>query len=153
MALPNTIASLEENGEMRFASLRRLAFVPCLCVLLFYSALNGASSDKTYMLKSEEELDVLSLVLTSEIKANNWAKNELICFSVDGLDPSSKLLKALRRRDSNVRRSGEWGKKFNCGFELHLSTRNSTCRETSKSARRSSTFVKLTKGRHTSRYL
>jgi hypothetical protein len=120
MALPNTIASLEENGEMRFASLRRLAFVPCLCVLLFYSALTGASSDKTYMPKSEEELDVLSLVLTSEIKANNWAKNELICFSVDGLDPSSKLLKALRRRDFNVRSSSEWGKKFNCGFELQL---------------------------------
>jgi hypothetical protein len=65
-------------------------------------------------------VDVLYLVVASQIKANNWTKSELICFSVDGLDPSPKLVKSLRRRDLNVRSSGEWAKKFNCGFELQI---------------------------------
>src|SRR5262249_49749260 len=43
-----------------------------------------------------------------------------ICFSVNGLDPSAKLVKSLRQRNPNVRSTAEWSKKFNCGFELQL---------------------------------
>jgi len=60
------------------------------------------------------------LVIASEIKANNWVKSELICFSVNSLDPTAELVKSLRQRKFNVRSSAEWAKKFNCGFELQL---------------------------------
>lgn len=92
-----------------------------MSVLLPYcSVLGVASSEKTYTPKSEEEVDVLSLVIAAEVKGNNWTKNELICFSVEGSYPSPKLVKSLRHRDLNMRSSVEWAKKFNCGFELQL---------------------------------
>jgi hypothetical protein len=65
-------------------------------------------------------VEVLSLVGASEIKGSDWAKSELICFSVDSLDPAAKLVKSLRQRSLNVRSSAEWAKKFNCAFELRL---------------------------------
>jgi hypothetical protein len=90
-------------------------------VLLPYgSAFGAASNEKVHAPKGDEELDVLSLVIAAEVRANDWAKNELICFSVDGSYPSTKLVKSLRQRDLNVRSSAEWAKKFNCGFELQL---------------------------------
>jgi hypothetical protein len=78
------------------------------------------SGEKTYIPKNEEEVGVLSLVVASEIRANNWTKNELICFTVNGLYPSAMLVRSLRQRHLNVRSSAEWTKKFNCGFELQL---------------------------------
>jgi NTF2 fold immunity protein len=105
---------------MRFLLVRRPFAILCLGFLLSCIPLTGASSGKTYTPKAAAELDVLSLVIASEIKANNWKNNELICFSVGGLNPSSKLLRALRQRGFNMRSSGEWAKKFNCGFELQL---------------------------------
>jgi hypothetical protein len=53
-------------------------------VFLLCSGLSLLSSEKTCIPRSEEEVEVLSLVVASEIKASNWTKNELICFSVDG---------------------------------------------------------------------
>jgi hypothetical protein len=91
-----------------------------LLVLLNGSVPNVAANEQRYTARSEEEVEVLSLVVLSEIKANNWAKSELICFSVNGLDPSATLTKSLRQRYSNVRSAAEWTKKFNCGFELQL---------------------------------
>ena len=73
-----------------------------------------------YNAKSEEEVDVLSLVVAAEIKANNWPEKEQICFSVEGLYPSHNLVQSLRHRGLNVLSSAEWVKKFNCGFELQL---------------------------------
>jgi hypothetical protein len=81
---------------------------------------NVIANEQTYVPRGEEEVDVLSTVLASEIKANNWTKSDLICFSVNGLDPSAKLVKSLRRLNFNVRSSADWTKKFNCGFELQL---------------------------------
>jgi hypothetical protein len=89
-----------------------------MSVLLPCGSVSGTT--KKYAPRSKEEVDVLSLLVASEMKANDWKKNELICFSVDGIDPSPKLVKSLRQRDLNVRSSAEWTKKFNCGFELQL---------------------------------
>jgi hypothetical protein len=101
-------------------SFRIVAAALCLGMFLYGSVQNVIANEQTYIPRSEEEVEVLSIVLTSEIKANNWTKSDLICFSVNGLDPSAKLVKSLRQRNFNVRSSAEWTRKFNCGFELQL---------------------------------
>src|SRR6266404_8777864 len=83
-------------------------------MLMICSALALASGEKTYFANSEEEVEVLSLVLKSEVKANSWTRSNLICFSFEGLDPSPKLVKTLRQRGLNVCSIAEWRKKFNC---------------------------------------
>lgn len=93
-----------------------------LCAVMVLCGLgqNALANEQTYTPRSEEEVEVLSLVVASEIKANNWTKSEQICLSVNGLDPSVPLVKSLRQRYSNLRSAAEWQKKFNCGFELQL---------------------------------
>ena len=66
------------------------------------------SAEKTYSPKSGDETEILSLVLKAEVQANSWTKNEMICFSVEGIDPSPNLVRTLRQRDLNVRSSAEW---------------------------------------------
>ncbi|SRR6266849_9390626 len=83
-------------------------------------ALPLVSAEKTYFPKSADETEVLSLVLKSEVDANKWAKKDKICFSVEGMNPSPRLVKAFRQQDLNVCSSAEWRKKFNCGFEVLL---------------------------------
>jgi hypothetical protein len=78
------------------------------------------SAEKTYFPKSADESEVLSLVLKSEVQANRWTKKEVVCFSVQGMDPSPKLVKALRQQELNVCSSAEWRRRFNCGFEVRL---------------------------------
>ena len=78
------------------------------------------ANEQTYTPRSEEEVDVISLVVGSEMKANNWSKSELICLSINWLNPTAKLVKSLRQRNVNVRSAAEWAKRFNCGFELQL---------------------------------
>src|SRR5215831_1167369 len=104
----------------RPSTLRAIASVLCSVVLLCGSSTNVLANERTYTPRSEEEVEVLSLVGASEIKGSDWAKSELICFSVDSLDPAAKLVKSLRQRSLNVRSSAEWAKKFNCAFELRL---------------------------------
>jgi hypothetical protein len=104
----------------RPSTFRAIGSVLCAVVLLCGSSPNVLANEQTYTPRSEEEVEVLSLVVASEIKANNWAKSDLICFSVDGLDPAAKLVKSLRQRNLNVRSAAEWTKRFNCGFELQL---------------------------------
>jgi len=93
-----------------------------LCALLFFSCMAFAirSDEETYSPKSNEESEILALILRSEVEANGWPKAEKICFSVNEMDPSESLVKALRQLKLNVRSSAEWRKKFNCGFEVHL---------------------------------
>jgi hypothetical protein len=95
---------------------------PAIAVFLFIASFVSSlnSADKTYSPKSSEEIEILSLVLRAEIQTNGWAKNEMICFSVEGTDPSRDLVKAIRQRGLNVRSRAEWAKKFNCGFEVQL---------------------------------
>jgi len=77
------------------------------------------TSNETYSPKNADETEILSVLLKSEFQANNWTKNERICFSVKGLDPSPKLVKTLRQH-LNVCSSAEWRKKFDCGFEVRI---------------------------------
>jgi len=104
----------------RLSAFRTAASTLWLLVLLYSSAANVIADGQTYILRSEEEVEVFSLVVASEIKSNNWAHSEVICFSVNGLDPSPKLVKSLHKRNLSVRSSAEWPKKFNCGFELQF---------------------------------
>ena len=106
----------------RPSTLRAIASVLCAVVLFCGFIPKVAANEQTYTPRSEEEVEVevLSLVVASEIKANNWTKSDLICFSVDSRDPAAKLVKSLRQRNLNVRSSAEWTKKFKCGFELQL---------------------------------
>jgi hypothetical protein len=83
-------------------------------------AVISSSTENTYSPKTVGETEVLSLVLKSEVEANKWTKKDMICFSVEGMDPSPKFIKMLRGRDLKVRSSAEWRKKFNCGFEVLL---------------------------------
>lgn len=103
---------------VRLSTFRAIASVLCAVVLLCDSSPNVLANEQTYKPRSEDEVEVLSLVVASEIKANSWAKSELIYFSANSLDPTAKLVKSLRQRNFNVRSSAEWAKKFNCGFEL-----------------------------------
>ncbi len=77
------------------------------------------TSNETYSPRSADETEILSILLKAEFQANNWTKNERICFSVKGLDPSPDLVKTLRQH-LNVSSSAEWRKKFDCGFEVRI---------------------------------
>jgi hypothetical protein len=81
---------------------------------------NGLASEQDYTPRSQDEVELLSVVVAAEMKANSWPKSELVCISINGQDPSSKLVKALRRLNLNVCRSSDFSKKFNCDFELQL---------------------------------
>ena len=91
-----------------------------VALLIISSALNLLSREKTYSPRSEEEVQVLSLILVDEIKANGLATSDTICFSVERLDPSPSLLKSIRQRGMKVRSPAEWSKKFNWGFEVQM---------------------------------
>jgi hypothetical protein len=104
-----------------FPSLFKIvSFLLCLAILITCPAPKVPANPQTYIPKSEEEVDVLALVVAFEVKANGWKQNEFVCFSVNGLDPSPALVEALRHRKLKVRSSAEWTTKFNCGFELQL---------------------------------
>jgi hypothetical protein len=47
-------------------------------ILMVCSALGANSAGKTYFPKNADEVEVISLVLTSEARANNWTKDDLI---------------------------------------------------------------------------
>ncbi len=95
------------------AVMAALSVSTCFALLL-------SSAEKTYSPKSASETDILALVLKSEVEANKWTRKDEICFSVEEMDPSPKLVKKLREQHLNVCSSAEWRKKFNCGFEVLL---------------------------------
>jgi len=94
--------------------------VTCAILLVLCSMSAALGADKTYQLHDESEAQLISLVLKSEIEANSWTPKELICFSVQGLNPTSDLVKNLRKDDLNVGSLAEWEKRFNCAFEVRL---------------------------------
>lgn len=101
------------HSSTRAAAATVLTFLMFSCFALILN-----SAEKTYSPKSGDEIEVLSLVLKSELEANKWTKRELICFSGEQMDPSPKLVRALRQQNLNVCSSAERPKKFNCGFEV-----------------------------------
>jgi hypothetical protein len=105
---------------IKTSSFRGIAFKFSALVLIFLLGFSAKASEQEYVPHNEEEVEILSLVVGAEIKANNWPISTMVCFTVGGLDPSAKLTKSIRARYPNVRSSAEWKKKFNCGFELQL---------------------------------
>jgi hypothetical protein len=72
------------------ACLSRFRKVGCtlsVLVLLYWFVSNITAKEREYTPRSKEEVDILSLVVGSEIKANNWAASTLVCSRVNGLDP------------------------------------------------------------------
>jgi len=104
----------------RHSSIGGAAAAVLAFMMLAFFAVVLNSHEKTYSPKSGDEIELLSLVLKSEVVANSWTKRNLICFSVGQMDPSPKLVKILRQRNLNVCSSAEWPKKFNCGFEVRM---------------------------------
>jgi hypothetical protein len=89
-------------------------------VLLDCLAMSANSTGKTYSPKNADEVEVISLVLASEAKANNWTKRDLICFSIDDKDPDKKLVKTLREHSLNVCKASDWQRHFSCGFQVDI---------------------------------
>jgi hypothetical protein len=75
---------------MAFPSLLKIVSVlVCLTILITCPFTKVAAGQQTYVPKNEEEVDVLTLVVASEVKANGSKQNEFVCFSINGLDPSA----------------------------------------------------------------
>jgi hypothetical protein len=89
-----------------------------ICVACF--GLNANSSARAYSPKNADEVEVISLVVTSEAKANNWTRDDLICLSIENKDPDRELVKTLRQKGVNICRLSEWRKNFGCPFHVHL---------------------------------
>jgi hypothetical protein len=88
-----------------------------IVVLLLFTAY-GVAGD--YRAKNTDEIEVFAAVLKSEVSANNWTENDLVCFRVQGRDPSKKLVSALRRLKLNVCSEAEWRRKLACQFSVWL---------------------------------
>ena len=99
-----------------------VATVLCAAALTCAPSSSGAGDRRggTYRPKKDAEVDALAEVIASEVKKNGWNGDEFVCLSVNGLDPSPKLVKSLQQRKLRVRSQREWAKRFNCGFELQL---------------------------------
>jgi len=82
--------------------------------------LAAAAVADDYRAKNNDEIEVFAAVLRSEVSANNWTDNDLICFSIRGKDPSKKLVDALRRLKLNVCSEAGWRRKLACGFSVWL---------------------------------
>jgi len=82
--------------------------------------LSAIPAEKSYSPSNADEVQIISLALGSEVRANNWTKNELICLSIEYKDPDTKLVKTLRQHGSNVCKLSEWRKNFACGFHVNL---------------------------------
>jgi hypothetical protein len=93
---------------------------PVILILTVCFILPADSGEKTYSPKNSQEIEIISMVLASEAKANGWTKDDLICVSIDRKDPGKKLLKALNQLGLNVCRLSEWQKRFDCGFHVDL---------------------------------
>jgi hypothetical protein len=106
---------VQGHSSIRVATTITLAFL-----MSTFFAVVLISDERTYTPKSGDEIEVLSLVLRSEVVANKWTKRDLICFSVGQMEPSPKLVKAFRQQNLNVCSSAEWPKKFKCGFEVRM---------------------------------
>jgi hypothetical protein len=70
--------------------------------------------------RNDDEFEVYAEALRSEASANHWTDIYVICFSVDGKDPSRKLVEVLRSHKLNLCSLGEWPKKTACGFSVWL---------------------------------
>ena len=117
----------DSSAELQFSHIQVL-FLEKVPIVLFFavllalcSALVVTPNDRTYSPKNDEEVKIVALVLASEASANGWTARDLVCFSVESLDPDRRFVQSIRKRGLNFCSSAEWRKKFNCGFEVQLS--------------------------------
>ena len=92
---------------------------PTLVLVICCTFSVNAAGEK-YAARNADVVEVISLVLASEVRANNWAKDDLICLLINDRDPDRKLLDALRQSSLNVRTLSEWRKNFRCGYHVYL---------------------------------
>lgn len=86
--------------------------------LLLLAPLSRA--DKKYDAKSQDEIDLFAAVIGAEIEANHWSKEQKICISVDTMNPTKKLVEALKQQQLNVCSSSELTKDLPCSFQVSL---------------------------------
>ena len=89
-------------------------------IFVFYFGLSASSAEKAYSPRNADEVEVISLVLATEAKANNWAKADPICLSIENKDPDKKLVQTLRQNGLNICKLSEWRKTFDCRFHVYL---------------------------------
>ena len=90
--------------------------------LLFWAcfSLDANSTEKAHYANNADEVEVISIVLAAEAKANNWTKDDLICVSIDDKDPDRKLVKTLRKHGLKVCKASDWHRNFSCGFHVDM---------------------------------
>jgi hypothetical protein len=91
-------------------------------IVLFMVADAGLSHlhAKNSRARNNDQIEIYAAALQSEVTANQWTDKDVICFSVDGKDPSKKLVEVLRSHKLNVCSLGEWPKKTACGYSVWL---------------------------------
>ena len=95
--------------------------VPTIALTLVVCiSLSVIPAKKTYSSKNPDEVEIISLVLASEVRASNWTKDELICLSIENKDPDKKLIRTFRQQGLSVCRLSEWQRNFACGFQVYL---------------------------------
>src|ERR1700719_2625828 len=97
----------------------RIAAVVVLFVVVGAAGL-GRLYAKNSRARNNDEIEVYAAALRAEVSANRWTDSDVICFSVDGKDPSKRLVEVLRSHKLNVCSLGEWPKKTACGFSVWL---------------------------------
>jgi hypothetical protein len=106
------------TSTQTFVRTLRDAASALICVACF--GLNANSSARAYSPKNADEVEVISLVIASEAKANNWTRDDLICLSIENKDPDRELVKTLRQTGVNICKLSEWRKNFGCPFHVYL---------------------------------
>lgn len=104
--------------ETQLTEKRRIAAVVVLFVLAFAGL--GRLHAKNSRTRNNDEIEIYAEALQSEVAANHWTDNDVICFSVDGKDPGKKLVEVLRNHKLNVCSLGEWPKKTACSYSVWL---------------------------------
>jgi hypothetical protein len=97
-----------------------LGSLTTILVLLTCFALSADTAEKSSSAYNADEVEVISFVLASEVRANNWTKDDLVCVSIDDKDPDKKLVKTLRERGLNVCKASDWQKHLSCGFQVYM---------------------------------
>jgi hypothetical protein len=93
---------------------------------LFTLALGANATAREYHTRNNDETEVFAMVMGAEIAANHWGSSELICFSIDGLDPDKKLVKELQQRHLDVCSQSEWRRRLACNFAVYLEPKTLT---------------------------
>jgi hypothetical protein len=91
-----------------------------MLVLVTCFAWSAETAEKAYTTHNADEVEIISLVLASEVRANNWTKDDLVCVSIDDKDPDKKLVKTLRGHGLNVCKASDWHRNLACGLRIDM---------------------------------